>query len=84
MPIHAATYATPTNPLLKKKPSTVTMRTTETSHPFDWASDRQTPAICRPARGRISGLPGRVCVTGIVAPQLEQKRALPGNPVPQR
>jgi hypothetical protein len=35
-------------------------------------------------RGRISGLPGMVCGVEIVAPQLEQKRALVGNPVPQR
>jgi len=30
------------------------------------------------------GLPGGACGTGIAAPQLEQKRADDGKPVPQR
>jgi hypothetical protein len=34
--------------------------------------------------GRISGLPGMGCAMGMVAPQFEQKRALAGNPDPQR
>jgi hypothetical protein len=43
-----------------------------------------TPATCRPARGRTNGRPGTGWVTGIVSPQLEQKRALKGNAAPQR
>jgi hypothetical protein len=33
--------------------------------------------------GRTSGLPAMYGTTGTTAPQLEQKRALGGNPVPQ-
>jgi hypothetical protein len=44
----------------------------------------QTPAIWRPTIGRTSGLPGANGATGTTAPQFEQKRALGGNPVPQR
>src|SRR5580698_8120246 len=60
------------------------MRITETSQPLDCASARQTPAICRPISGLTSGRPGTECATEMAAPQLEQKRALVGNPVPQR
>jgi hypothetical protein len=34
--------------------------------------------------GRTSGLPGTGCAAKITEPQLEQNRALCGNPVPQR
>jgi hypothetical protein len=43
----------------------------------------QTPASIRPAIGRTNCLPGMYGMTGTTAPQLEQKRALGGNPVPQ-
>src|SRR6202012_1886416 len=58
------------------------MRTAETSHPFDCASARHTPAICRPARGRTRGRLAYGACMGIAAPHAEQKRALKGNPVP--
>jgi hypothetical protein len=44
----------------------------------------QTPAIMRPKCGRHSGRPGIADGTGTAAPQFEQKRAVGGNPVPQR
>jgi hypothetical protein len=34
--------------------------------------------------GLTNGRPDIGCATGIAAPQLEQKRALVGSPVPQR
>jgi hypothetical protein len=60
------------------------MRTTETSHPFAWATPMHTPAICLPAIGLTSGLPsgGGAAVTTV--PQFEQNRALGGSAVPQR
>jgi hypothetical protein len=33
-------------------------------------------------RGLISGLPETACAAGMARPQLEQKRAPTGNPVP--
>ena len=58
MPIHPATYATPTSPPVTKKPTTARMRTTATSQPLACASARHTPAIWRPTMGLTSGLPG--------------------------
>jgi hypothetical protein len=43
-----------------------------------------TPAICLPAIGRTSGLPGGGGAAVTTFPQFEQNRALGGNPVPQR
>jgi hypothetical protein len=44
----------------------------------------QTPAMLRPACGRTSGRPTMGGAAMITCPQLEQKRAVLGNPVPQR
>jgi hypothetical protein len=82
MPTHAARYAMPMMPLEKRNPTTVSMRTTMTSQPLACASPRQTPAIIRPARGRIRGLPGIGCVNDTAAPHLEQNRALACKELP--
>jgi hypothetical protein len=84
MPIQPARYATATNPPEKKKATTVRILTRDTSQPLACAMPMQTPAICRPAWGLTSGLPGIGAATEITFPQFEQKRALGGSPAPHR
>src|SRR5471030_1911068 len=72
IPIQQARYATATIPPEKKNPTTVTMRTRATSHPYACARLMHTPAIALPWCGRINGLPGMGGATEITAPQFEQ------------
>jgi len=84
MPIQQARYATATTPPEKKKPTTVTMRTSATSQPYVRASPAHTPAMARPWMGRYSGREGAGGMAETVAPQLEQKRAVYGWLAPHR